>query len=213
MKKCEYCKKEYKEYKSNLSDKVVLRANCDCVWEKEQEIKELARKNKRIEKLIDNSRIDRMFLDAEYHVHNVELKPYCNTEWIGQKSLFIFGNYGCHKTGQITTICKALMKCLISVEYWNTSRLARLDFKELNETMERLERVDLVVLDNFGKNISMEDSRNVIFDLIDYRIHNYKSTVVITNEILEGKVDGALWDRFKMFDRLKITGDSKRGEK
>ena len=170
-----------------------------------QEIeKEKKRKAARYQELLMESRIDLFFINNDFKVHSPELLPYNNIEWLGKESLLIYGNPGCHKTGQITAIAKIVMQAGYSVRYYRAT--------ELRYNREDVRNKSMVIIDNTGK-AECEDKKNELFDLIDYRIHNYRSTVLITNENLSSHIAGAFYDRLKLFKHIKISGESQRGAK
>ncbi|MBU1145118.1 MAG: hypothetical protein KJ971_04595 [Firmicutes bacterium] len=163
----------------------------------------------KIKKDYTKCRMDQFFINNDFKVHNKELKKYYdNLEWVEEGiSLLIFGNPGTQKTGQITAIMKKVYIRYSSL-YYRTTELP------YQRNMEEIKNVVFLVLDNFGKS-DFENSRGAVFDLIDYRIHNYLSTVLITN--MTGKdiaqiYDMAFADRMKMFKKISILGESKRGK-
>ena len=191
--KCKICGQQYLSYYGGE----FFEPSCDC-----EAIQKHEAERQR------ESKIDQYFIDNNFKVHSKELIPYYeNLDWIGKKSLFICGNFGCHKTGQVTMILKKAICEDMSVRYYRTSEIV------YQRDYETIKKVMLLVLDNFGKNIKFEDSRNALFDLIDFRLHNYLSTIIITNELLKDKIDGALYDRLDMFEKIIISGKSTRHDK
>ena len=200
---------EFKEYLKNLEMKFVINPAilCKVCGAKPCVCFEIESNRKwreeRYKNLIKESKIDLYFLKSDFEVHSEALKPYNNIEWLGKESLLVHGNFGCHKTGQVTAIAKLILKTGYSVRYFRAT--------ELRYNRDDVKDISLLIIDNFGK-AACEDTKNEIFDLLDYRLHNYKSTILITNENLSGKVDGALYDRLKMFKHIKISGESQRGK-
>jgi len=158
-------------------------------------------------KIIDETRIDKFFLKNPFQVHSKKLKKYCESfDWINEgESLFIFGGPGTHKTGQVTAIAKKyLIDTGCKVRYYRATEIV------YQHDMEKIMNCDLIIIDNLGFDPDFENKRGCLFDLIDYRLHNFKSTIVITNENIKGKFNLAFVDRFKMFNKIKIDGSSKR---
>ena len=152
----------------------------------------------------NKTRIDKYFLDNDFHVWHNELKKYDNVEWIGKESLFIYGNTGTQKTGQVTAICKLAIDRNKSVRYYRATEIV------YQKDLDYVRDIDLVVIDNVGYSGKFEESRGALFDFIDYRMHNYKSTILISNENLSEKFNKAFVDRLNMFVKIKIDGKSKR---
>lgn len=160
--------------------------------------------------------MDKMFLESNFKVHTEKLIPYSkNFEWIENgENLYIFGNPGTQKTGQVVTVCKNAIDWYkknkgvnIKMRYYAATGLHKIYYKP---AFDDVKKCKLLVLDNVGRLPEIEDKYGLFFEVIDYRGHNGKSTIVITNVNLKAKIDLALWDRFNMYEKIKIDGNSTR---
>ena len=157
-----------------------------------------------------NCRIDKFFFVNDFKVFSKELiEYYNNSKWIREgKQLCIIGNPGTCKTGQVTCICKKAIDDRYSVLYYRATEIP------YQRDYEKIRKVDLLVLDNFARN-NFENSRGALFDLLDYRIHNYLSNILITNvgkDDIQKVFDPALYDRLKLFVKIYILGKTQRKE-
>jgi len=209
IKECEKCGSKVKGHgKTTLGDGEYFYPlfSCDCSNNPANYAEKIEETDIKIN--YKSTRIDQFFLENDFKVYNKELLKYYNDiDWIKKgESLLIFGNPGTQKTGQVTVICKKVYKCFFSVLYYRATELP------YQRDIEKIKNVKLLVLDNFAKD-DFENSRGAVFDLIDFRIHNYLSTILITN-ISDNKIaeiyDFALADRIKMFKKIPILGKSKR---
>lgn len=212
---CPYCKKSFKYIvlKFGKTNKKFPQYNCDC----HDEIvgKRIKKKNhSKIKYLYEHCKIDKLFIESEFKVHDKILFPYMDINYlVNGVLLIIFGNPGNHKTGQVVAICKMAMDQLKTVLYFRTSRVPGLTFIH-RDYYEKMIRCDILVLDNFGKE-NVEKSGGVVFDIIDYRVHNKKTTILITNvnpEDVSEIFDSPLISRLLMFTKIKIDGEDKRKE-
>ena len=156
--------------------------------------------------LVEQSRIDEMWWENDFKIHDKKLVPYYEDfEWITKgESLLLIGNPGCWKTGQIMTIAKKYLHERGSFRYYRATEIV------YQKDLEKIKTMGLLVIDNLGYDKDFENSRGCLFDLVDYRLHNYLSTVLITNEKV--KFDSAFMDRLKMFTKIIIERPSTRGE-
>ena len=161
-------------------------------------------KQEQIKQRMKLSRIDKLFLDNDFKVWHNELKKYDNIDWIGKEHLYIYGSPGTQKTGQITAICKKAIEAGKSVRYYRATELV------YQRDLEQIKGYSLIVIDNLGYSSKFEESRGALFDFIDYRIHNYLSTILISNENLGDKFSPAFVDRINLFVKIKIDGKSQR---
>ena len=172
----------------------------------EPALKVLANSDDMSKKRLNDSRIDQFFLDNDFKVHTEKLKKYYDDlSWIGKQHLFIWGSPGTQKTGQVTAIAKKSLQSGKSVRYYRATEIV------YQRDLEHVRGYSLVILDNVGYSGKFEESRGLLFDFIDYRIHNYRSTILISNENLSEKFNPAFVDRLKMFVKIKIDGLSLRG--
>lgn len=209
VKKCSVCGKKIKGYHKNEKGKIlIIRPIYDCNCKEERiRRKKLEDNRVKISLLINKSRIDKKFLNNNYDVYHSLLKPYFDKlDWVDKgKNLLVYGYPGNHKTGQITQIMKKVIyEKFRSVRYYRTSSII------YQRDMQAIENCFLLVLDNFGKDV-FEKSRNAVFDLIDSRIHNYRSTILITNaynpDEVESIYDLPMISRLKMFEKIGPIGE------
>jgi len=162
-----------------------------------------------IKKLYEDCNIDDYFLDNDFGVVNTKLKRMNESlKWINKGLQFIvYGNPGQWKTGQVTAICKTAMDQNKRVKYYRSNEILGMAINDKKE-FNKLKYVDLLILDNFGKDKS-EGSGGFLFNLLDMRIHNYKSTILVTNYDV---VDYAAYFTQELISRLngffKIKVDS-----
>lgn len=211
--KCPKCNKKIKGIGNTMTGDGEMSYpiwDCDCKCNPANYAEKKMKKPKERIITYENSRIDRYFLQNDFKILSDDLILFTkNFDWLlNGKSLFVFGNPGTKKTGQITALCKIVYKKGYSVLYYRTTEIP------YQRNMEEIKNVKLLVLDNFAKD-SFENSRGAIFDLIDFRIHNYLSTIVITNIEKDNiaEIYGmALQDRINLFKKIKIFGESNRKE-
>jgi len=212
--KCQFCGQTY-SYKSigQIMDQGIKVPDyeCDCMKKHLEE----ERKSKHIEKvghLYRESKVDRFWLESKFKVYNKKLIPYYeNLDWIKNGiQLLCYGGPGNHKTGQVTSIAKKVMRYLHSVKYFRANDIPH-QWKQYN----KMKTCSLLIIDNFGLEV-YEGSRGSLFEIVDYRIHNYKSTIIISNGDLDDINEiykTPFVSRLKCFTAIEIDGEDKRIEK
>ena len=175
IKKCEYCKKKFIPRTAKIKDLTLsfMVSQCNC--------KEVEEKKEQIQLLYKDSLIDEYFLINDFPVVDKIMIPLKNNiEWVQKgKQIIVFGNPGNYKTGQVTDVCKMLMQNFIKVKYYDSSDIPGIGMNDKKQ-FELIKRTNVLILDNFGKD-KIERAGGIIFRLIDFRIHNYLSTILITN--------------------------------
>lgn len=164
--------------------------------------------------LMNDSFIESYFMNNDFKVVDDELKPYLeNFDWVSNrkditakepdykkwstKSLFISGASGSYKTGQVTAIAKEFMlKELRGVRYYQSREIV------FQKDQDFIKTVPLLILDNLGKDREFEEKFGNLFALINFRVYNYLSTIVISDEVKE--FNKAIESRFKMFNHILI---------
>lgn len=211
IKYCPVCGAIVRGYKKYSADYISINVpvfTCSCFEnrnsERQKEIdKEL------IYKLFKESNIEEQFLKGNYPVYNPRLLSYYNNIGLFRRgvNILIGGRAGNHKTGQTTALMKKAIKNKIVSIYYKAVEV--IDIKEMSD----LYQCDLLVLDNFGST-KYEAYGDKMFNLLDRRIHNLKSNIIITNggfEDCKEIYNDSLIDRIdKMFDLIIIDGESKR---
>jgi len=214
-KACPICKKKIKGFKEFESKEIKLRIpvwNCTC-FEDRRNLKKAAEYKKRIDYLFKYSNIDKEFLENDFKVHRPELIEFFQDfAWIKEgKQLLIYGDPGNHKTGQVTAIMKqAIREKMYKCLYFRATDLIHKWKEEKN-----ILNCDLLVVDNFAKE-SEENRRGMMFDILDKRIHNRLSNILIVNSELERirQIYGnPMISRLSGFIQIEIDGEDKRQEK
>ena len=162
----------------------------------------------RMKRLLGQSNIDAEFLENDFPVYRLEIAPYYDDlEWIkAGRQLLVFGDPGNHKTGHVTAIAKRAMENAFSVVYFRATEVP------YQKNYKLMDEVDLLIIDNFGKD-AFENSRGSLFDILDKRIHNYRSTILILNSNPEevSKIYHApMMSRLNGFIRIPMDGPDKR---
>lgn len=219
IKKCPFCEKKVKGHKKHTSKngKFSIEVpvwNCLCYYEKLQK-RELKKFEKQVNVLFKQSNIDEHFLTIDFPFSCKELEDLNNDlGWIKKgKQFFVYGDAGNYKTTQVVKIAKnAICREKTSVLYYRASELPNLIVED-KKILYRLERCDLLILDNFGKE-KAERFAGKNFDLLDKRIHNYKSNILICNNPrsqVESIYSAPMISRLNMFEKIEIDGEDKRG--
>lgn len=197
--RCKHCNKVYPIYRGRVD----RHCKCDDVIMTDQSFK------------LADSKIEAMFLNNDFKVLDKELMPYYNNfDWVSNKSdikakepdwekwktksLFVSGASGSYKTGQLTAIAKKfIMETQKAVRYYQSKEIV------FQRDMEYIKNVPLLIIDNFGKDPDFEQKFGTLFTLQNYRIHNYLSTIFITDETAE--FNKAIESRFRMFEHIFIS--------
>lgn len=105
------------------------------------------------------------------------------------RSLYIEGTYGTGKTHLATAIAKALIKkgktviCKTPTELLDSIRRTYDDNPYLSEQqiVDRLKKVDLLIVDDFGKQKPTEWGMAIMYDILNYRYEEMLPTIITTN--------------------------------
>ena len=105
--------------------------------------------------------------------------------------LVIYGKYGTGKTMLLHAIGAYLVQTNLLVMYGSvTELLAKLregfgdNARDVNREVDALKSVDVLLLDDLGKERSTDWAQEVLFQLFDWRYANRLPTVVTTNETI-----------------------------
>ena len=111
------------------------------------------------------------------------IKEYDNNK--KNKGLYLYGSFGCGKTYIISALFNELKKNGYKTEivYFPTLlRDLKSDFDELESTMEYLEDVEILLIDDIGAEKVSEWSRDEILGtILQSRMNNYKTTFFTSN--------------------------------
>ena len=208
---------------------------------KRQQEEELRQRMRKIERLFDQSRLGKRFRDRTFEAF--EIREYNRKAFeialdyaqnFGRykekgEGLFITGGYGVGKTHLAAAITNYLIQNkMATVVFGNvTTLLGRLrsaysDDSEYEETqiLKELYDVDLLVIDDLGKEKPTEWVEEKLYTVINERYENYRPIVVTSNlelEEIEQRLEncgGAIVSRIiEMCRGIKIVGPDFRKEK
>ncbi|AGI38478.1 phage DNA replication protein [Thermoclostridium stercorarium subsp. stercorarium DSM 8532] len=208
---------------------------------KRQQEEELRQRMRKIERLFDQSRLGKRFRDRTFEAF--EIRDYNRKAFeialdyaqnFGRykekgEGLFITGGYGVGKTHLAAAITNYLIQNLKgTVIFGNvTTLLGRLRFaysddSEYEETqiLKELYDVDLLVIDDLGKEKPTPWVEEKLYNVINERYENYKPIIVTSNlgvEEIEKRLEtcgGAIVSRIiEMCRGVKIMGADYRKEK
>ena len=101
------------------------------------------------------------------------------------KGLYLHGNFGCGKTYLIAALFNELAKKKISSEIVYFPELLRdlkVNFDLMGDTLDYLEEVDLLLIDDIGAEKVTEWGRDEILGtILQKRMNNYKTTFFTSN--------------------------------
>ena len=105
------------------------------------------------------------------------------------KGLYLHGTFGCGKTYLISAAFNELSKKRITTEivyYPELLRDLKSDFDLFGDTIDYLENVDLLLIDDIGAEKVTEWSRDEILGtILQHRMNNYKTTFFTSNLTIE----------------------------
>ena len=188
-----------------------------CKYMKE-EIKKQDNKITR-EKEIDNATMKDLDINDKERVKVIKwitkfIKEYDNTK--KNKGLYLHGSFGCGKSYIISAVFNELKKSGYKSEivYFPTLlRDLKSDFDELEYTMDYLENVDLLLIDDIGAEKVSEWSRDEILGtLLQTRMNDYKTTFFTSNYTIEElekhlSRDGDDLSASRIIERIKVLTD------
>jgi len=208
---------------------------------KKQQEEELRRKMERIERLFQQSRLGKRFRDRVFETFEIRdynkkafeiaLDYAKNFDMYKEKGegLFITGGYGVGKTHLAAAITNYLIRSkMATVIFGNVTillgrlRSAYSDDSEYEETqiLKELYDVDLLVIDDLGKEKPTPWVEEKLYNVINERYENYRPIIVTSNlelEEIEQRLEtcgGAIVSRIiEMCRGVKIVGPDFRKEK
>ena len=128
---------------------------------------------------------DDTIYDPERSLDTITIEGLSDCNWISEgRNLLISGNAGTGKSYLACALSVCALRKFMSVRYAKTSsliyELEKADLNhEHNEYLNRLSKIDLIVLDDFGLMELDPDKCRNLFELIDSR-EGRKSTIVIS---------------------------------
>ena len=132
------------------------------------------------------------------------------------KGLYLHGNFGCGKTYIISAMFNELKKKGYRTEivYFPTLlRDLKADFDELDTTINYLENVDLLLIDDIGAEKVTEWSRDEILGtILQTRMNDYKATFFTSNYTIDElekhlSSDGDDVSATRIIERIKVLTD------
>lgn len=183
---------EYKFYEAFAEDAATLRA------EKAERIRRESSLGARFaRRTFESFDIDR---DSEaYDKCFAYVGNYRETE---RNCLLIVGGYGSGKTHLAASIANRLMECGIPVLFDTFSghlNKLKTEFNGGRSTyLEQMKTVEMLILDDVGKEKQSDWTRSIMFDVINYRYEHLLPIVLTTNlknEALKDYLGGAVWSR------------------
>ena len=136
--------------------------------------------------------------------------------------LILRGNPGTSKNHLITAIAAELMRDGYSVlrmkaqdyldAYWST------EFSDRGNWLRRIAEIDLLILDELGRNAQTKGAEDAFFRLLDARYETVRPTAILSNLDKDGfpaALGEAAYDRLKQGDGklINFSWDSYRGQK
>lgn len=216
IKVCPVCKKPIKGYKkhTSLDKKISISVPvfaCNCK-QKIIDDREVGEKQQRIDLLIQNCNIDAEFLNNDFKVYHSKLiRYYEDLMWVKLGwQLLLYEDPGNHKTGQATAIAKkAMYERQWSCLYYRADELPQLCKKD--STYEyKASHCKILILDNFAKEAS-EKLGGFNFRILDKRIHNHRSSILILNFKDDSRVievyGPAMASRLKAFKQIPVLAE------
>ena len=118
--------------------------------------------------------------------------------WVEQnatKSLFIADNVGTGKTRAVCHVCVKNRKLHNWCQFWKTTDLMNEIMAKYHEGVIEMTRfkeyllaLDLLILDDFGKEKLTDRAGEVLFDILDEYYQDPKRKIWITSNVVDGKV-------------------------
>ena len=188
------------------------------------------RTNRKIERAIKNARfhykanIENIIFDQARNIEQLKIMRLAECEYIGKtENVLITGSTGVGKSYMATAL--GYQACMegYKVLYFNTSKLfsmlkiAKADGSYLR-VLSRIERQDLVILDDFGLQPLDQQNRIALLEIVEDR--NNKGSLIVTSQIPvqgwyeiigEKTIADAILDRLIHHShRIELEGESMR---
>ena len=183
-------------------------------------------KERQAERLWKESNVGRRFENATFEAYTGDLKALnvCR-QWVKShergSGLVLCGSYGVGKTHLATATAREAMR-KYGYTIWVQSFAGML--QELKNaygnsaraemSLRRYKTVDLLVVDDLGKESMTAWSSEMLYMIVDERYRNMRSMIITTNLMpneLGKHIDGALMSRLaEMCKFIKVTGEDYR---
>lgn len=138
-------------------------------------------------------------------------------------SAYIYGDVGVGKTSEGCGILLKAIKAGMSAMFVTTSMIQDASFEERRSLLDRMESVDVLMFDDFGKAETSEWADSIAFRAIDVRYGTGKTTVFTSNHsmselaaLIASRSDAAMGkaivSRIKEMcgDGIRMTGENRR---
>jgi DNA replication protein DnaC len=198
----------------------------DEVLKEEIERQRLEYKSKQAERLWLESNVGKRFEHATFDSYTGDsgaLKVCRDWAEICEEGtgLVLCGSYGVGKTHLAVACMRKVMELYGVTIYFNTFAGMLHELKSAygkpeaySRAMAKYKQVDLLVIDDLGKENMTEWGREILFNVIDERYRNMKSLIITTNLMptdLGKHIDEAIMSRLgQMCKFVKVTGDDYR---
>lgn len=199
----------------------------------EVELREIRRKQeeftkRKAENLWKSVNIGTRFKDASFDnfvgndpIRNL-VKGYCDRfDPEGGNGLVLCGKYGTGKTHLAVATARAIVDKGYSVWFATFAQMLQ-DLKAgfssglVTDEMSKYETVDLLIIDDLGKEKLSEWASEILYSVIDARYRDLKATVITTNMMpneLGKRIDGAIMSRLaEMTEFIRFDGEDRRLE-
>ena len=183
-------------------------------------------KQKQAEGLWARSNVGKRFKDASLsgYTGDMEALKACR-RWVNElkegEGLVLCGSYGTGKTHLATATAREVMERYGMTVWFSTfaGMLQELkgtygNSREFNETLQKYRIVDLLVIDDLGKENLTPWASEMLFTIIDERYRNMKAVIITTNLMpkeLSQHIDEAIMSRLaEMCTFIKVSGEDYR---
>ena len=201
----------------------------DEVLQKEIERQRIEAKRKQAEQLWLNSNVGKRFANATLDGYTGDLKALnACTDWVNNhgegEGLVLCGKYGVGKTHLATATARKAMEEHGYTIWFSTFAGMLQELKsaygysdDFARKMRKYKTVDLLVIDDLGKESLTPWGSETLFTIIDERYRNMKSLIITTNLMpneLSKHIDEAIMSRLaEMCKFIKVEGKDYRIER
>ena len=138
-----------------------------------------------------------------------------------RRNLLLMGSSGLGKTHLALSIADRLIKKNVDVVYCSCSsvfdriREEMSDFSHHSDTLESLKRCTLLILDDLGSEYASNQTKALLYDVINSRMSSSLSTIITTNYTKRSQVETVYGEKissrlFGNFEYLPFFGDDIR---
>lgn len=173
---------------------------CDCPGAvAERERKELDELEKSLQQRVKRAKIPARYREA----NDPEAKKYADMVAAG-KNLYVFGEVGSGKTYLASSIARELLKAdkrVLMATMGDILTEIKQSFGTNDDPLSRYRGVEILILDDLGKESSTDFALERLFVLVDERSKNLRPTIVTTN-----------YKPSKLIQRLSKNGDEENAK-